>query len=379
MNDINFERLRKGEYEIEYFPPDFNKLYPPPDYQFNILHHHGLLDHPMMDGDLLNREGKKPVWPDGKHFAVCLTHDVDRVSAYCRRQALRRLFRSLMRSNDVQLFPYLRRILGALKICRNALLHQGKDPLHNFEDWLTIEDSFNARSTFFFFPEKVKRPHLTDCIYSFSDRIIFENQQCTVAELIKEIDMRGWEIGLHASWYAFNDSEALKFEKEQIEKTVGHEIVSIRQHILHYDIGTTPRSHANAGFLYDTTLGFNRNIGFRFGTSYPFHLYDLMSCETLPILEIPLIVQDVAIFDKNGLNVNSGDGFRLVYNLASVIKRVGGVLTVLWHPDAPHIDIDRWSLYEKLLNKFKEMGAWITDVKNIGEIWHAEQSQVNRP
>lgn len=75
--------------------------------------------------------------------------------------------------------------------------------------------------------------------------------------MIQEIDRRGWEIGLHPSWYSFDDSDELKKQKQALGNALGSEIVSVRQDYLHYDISVTPVVHAAAGFKYDSTLGFN--------------------------------------------------------------------------------------------------------------------------
>ena len=109
--------------------------------------------------------------------------------------------------------------------------------------------------------------------------------------MIREIDRRGWEIGLHPSWYSFDDVDEMKAQKESLEEVVGHEVVSVRQHFLHYDIRVTPRTQELAGFRYDSTLGFNDNVGFRFGTCHPWKVYDTEQQTTLSLVEIPLIVQ----------------------------------------------------------------------------------------
>jgi len=190
---------------------------------------------------------------------------------------------------------------------------------------------------------------------------------------MKEIGRRGWEIGLHASWYAFDDVDELMFQKEQLERVLGHEIVSVRQHILHYDIRDTPRCHYEAGFLYDSSLGFNENVGFRFGTCYPWYLFEVTTGEPLSILEIPLIAQDIGLFSQKGLGFDGALAFRHMKHLTEVIKQVGGVLTILWHPDAPSIDRERWYLYEDLLQYFREMGAWTGCVRDIGEAWQTQE------
>ena len=177
-----------------------------------------------------------------------------------------------------------------IDLVRLEIRSRQKDPLHCYERWLEAEKQYNAHSTFFFWPgfRAVTKRHHTDCAYELSDPVIFDNQKCTVAEMIREIDRQGWEIGLHPSWYSFDDADELKKQKEALEKTLGHDIENLRQHYLHYDIRVTPAVHAAAGFKYDSTLGFNDNVGFRFGTCYPYHLYDLKAEKQLPIMEIPL-------------------------------------------------------------------------------------------
>jgi peptidoglycan/xylan/chitin deacetylase (PgdA/CDA1 family) len=168
---------------------------------------------------------------------------------------------------------------------------------------------------------------------------------------------RGREIGLHPSWYSFDDTNELKRQKEALEKALGQEIVSIRQHYLHYDIRNTPRVHAKAGFKYDSTLGFNDNVGFRFGTCYTWHLYDLKAEKELSVMEIPLIVQDGAMLNPSkGMRLDADTAFQYVKQITEAVERVGGVLTLLWHPN--HIiKEDWWNLYLRTLKYLKEKDA----------------------
>ena len=259
-----------------------------PDFAFNVLNPLSLLYRPVADEAYLANGGKKPTWPDGKPFAVCLTHDVDAVSLYSLNQSLRSRKAQLLNSNDASQKVRVLAGLG-IDLALSGIRFKQKDPLHCYERWLKVEKECGAHSTFFFWPglSAVIKRHNTDCMYELTDPVIFDNQRCTVAEMIREIDRQGWEIGLHPSWYSFDDADELKRQKDSLEKALGHEIVSIRQHYLHYDIRVTPAVHAAAGFKYDSTLGFNDKVGFRFGTCYPYHLYDLKVEEQLPIMEIP--------------------------------------------------------------------------------------------
>jgi len=341
-----------------------------PDFAFNVLNPEGLLYRPVVDEDYLANGGQKPTWPDEKPFAVCLTHDVDVVSLYSLMQSLRSRKAQLLNGGGA--FKKVRSLVGlGIDLARSGIRSGQKDPLHCYECWLKVEKQCDAHSTFFFWPgfSAVTKHHHTDCTYELHDSVIFDNQQCSVAEMIQEIDRQGWEIGLHPSWYSFDDVDELKRQKDAIEKALGHEIVSLRQHYLHYDIRITPAVHAAAGFKYDSTLGFNDNVGFRFGTSYPWHLYDLKAEKELPIIEIPLIIQDSTMLNPDkGMRLDEDTAFQYIVQITKAVENVGGVLTLLWHPN--HIiKPDWWNLYLRTLGYLKEKGAWFGLFRKIGDLW----------
>jgi peptidoglycan/xylan/chitin deacetylase (PgdA/CDA1 family) len=367
---INQKNLLRGRYEAERLPADFSPERIVSDFAFNILNPLGLLYRPVMDEDFLNNGGQKPVWPDGKPFAVCLTHDVDAVSLYSLKQSLRSRKAQLLNAGSA--FQRFKSVVGVgIDLARAGIHIQHKDPLHCYERWLAAEKQCGAYSTFFFWPglTAVTKRHHTDCPYELYDQVVFDNQRCTVAEIIQEVDRQGWEIGLHPSWYSFDDTDKLKRQKEALEKAVGHDVVSIRQHCLHYDIRVTPRLHAEAGFRYDSTLGFNDNVGFRFGTCYPWRLYDLKAEKELPITEIPLIIQDVAMLNPaKGMRLDEDTAFQYVEQITEAVEKVGGVLTLLWHTN--HIiDQTWWNLYVRILKYLKHKDVWFASVKEIGEWW----------
>jgi peptidoglycan/xylan/chitin deacetylase (PgdA/CDA1 family) len=367
---IDLKKLLKGFYEPGELNGGINGDTSVPDFAYNILNTMGLLYRPIVDEAYLAENKQAPEWPEGKPFAVCLTHDVDDVSYFSFRQSLRPFaspFSGFHITRDK-----LKRLLNLGFNTIRALKKQlSIDPLHCYERWLEIEENFGAKSTFFFWPgwKSVTKHHWTDPIYDLNDRVIFDGIQCTVSEMIQEIHRRGWEIGLHASWYAYNDLNELKRQKGALEKTLGYPVESIRQHYLHYDIRITPRVHSEAGFKYDSTLGFNNNIGFRFGTCYPWKLFDLESNKELPILEIPLIIQDMAMLNSSkGMRIDSKMAVRYVLLIAKEVEKVGGVLTLLWHPNEIINHISR-KLYLKILNYLQEKNAWMTSLQEVGSWW----------
>lgn len=368
MQTLSFQKLIKGIYEASRFPKDFSPERIVPDFAFNVLNPLGLLYRPVVDEQYLENGGQKPVWPDGKSFAVCLTHDVDFVSNHSFCQSARMLREAFVAKSSFKEIAN-----SGAKLARDviqSIIYRGKeDPLHCYERWLEAEENVGAKSTFFFWPgwKAVKRHHHTDCTYDMNDRLVFDGQACTVGEMIREISRRGWEIGLHSSWYSFDSVKEMKRQKSALERVLGNEVVSVRQHYLHYDIRVTPRIHYRSGFLYDSTLGFNDNIGFRFGTCHPFKIYDLKAEIDLPVTEIPLIIQDVAMLDdRKGMRLDEDTAFRYVKQITEAVEAVGGVLTLLWHPNAV-IDPSAWNLYLRCLDYLKEKNAWFGTVKGIGE------------
>jgi len=331
-----------------------------------------LLYRPVVDEDYLARGGAKPVWPGGKSFAVCLTHDVDLVSVSSFQESSRIRYASLLEGSAT--LKKIRLLVGwGLDVARAIKRASAPDPLHCYERWLEVEEKVGARSTFFFWPgwKAVGKHHPSDCLYDMEDRVVFDGQRCTVAEMIREIDRRGWEIGLHPSWYSFDDVDEMKRQKAALEKALGRDVVSVRQHFLHYDIRVTPRVQAAAGLKYDATLGFNDNVGFRFGTCYPWRLYDLEAEKELPIVEVPLIIQDGAMLNPaKGMRLDEESAFQYVKQITEAVERVGGVLTLLWHPNAV-ANPPWWSLYLRTIEYLRQRTAWFGSVGEIGDTWKA--------
>ena len=371
---IEDDKLLNGFYETQRLPQNFSENSAVPGFAYNILNSIGLLYKPVVDENYLSKKGKRPIWPNANGFAGCLTHDVDDVSAYSFKQSLRVLQSPFGGLNLTgQKAERLDRLVK--RAIKSVWFGFGKDPFHFYERWLNIEKEFGAKSTFFFWPgwSNVRKHHHTDCSYELHDSVLFDGQKCKVAEMMREIHRRGWEIGLHPSWYTYNDADELKRQKAALETTLGCSIDSVRQHYLHYDIRSTPSVHAEAGFKFDSTLGFNDNIGFRFGTCYPWKLFDLLANKELSIVEIPLIIQDSAMLSPvKGLQIDEKTAYDYIVQLAEAVKAVGGVLTLLWHPNEVRLE-KRILLYSQILNFLSKQNCWLSSVKEIGEWWLKRQ------
>ncbi len=85
-------------------------------------------------------------------------------------------------------------------------------------------------------------------------------------------------------------------------------------------------------------------------------------------MEIPLIIQDGAMLNSSkGMRLDEETAFQYVKQITEAVENVGGVLTLLWHPNHIIKD-DWWHLYLRILKYLKEKNAWLGGVKDVAEI-----------
>jgi hypothetical protein len=343
------------------------------EWHYSEAFRRGRLFEPWIDSLIHEQHGSDqpfPKWPDGKPFALCLTHDVDEVT---RSGLWRRIPRPFV--NQVRARGGIRgvsigfaRSVGRLL---RRLRHRDRDALWHYEDWLKLEDRFGFRSTFFVFPTRIQDLHPHDEDYRLDDPIVYDGKKMRVSEMIKSIALSGWEIGLHGSFQSATVPGLLEEQKKEIEDWIGLSIISTRQHYLHYDVSCTPRLQALAGFKVDLTQGFARTVGFRSGTSHPYFNWDFESRSALQVLEVPLVIMDVCLFEKTGLSYDTDLAIRHCIEIVDAVAAVGGCLTLNWHPNYIN-DARYWRTYEAVLEYSRSKNAWGTSANQICE-WYIQR------
>ncbi|WP_048095739.1 polysaccharide deacetylase family protein [Geoglobus ahangari] len=282
-------------------------------------------------------------WPAGKKFAICLTHDVDRV--------YKRWWHSLyyfVKTRDVH---HIKTLLGV----------RG-NPYWNFDRITELEEKYGVRSTFFFLEEKKKfemtNPKtfpLSFGYYSFDDpRII---------QAIRMLDSGGWEIGLHGSYESYRNEDLLRIEKSRLEKVLGKKVIGVRQHFLNLDVPGTWQIQKKVGFNYDASFGFRERVGWRDGKDLPFRPF-----EEDNFLVIPLTIMDVALErSSRGLK----EAAEKVEAILKYAERRGSLVTVLWHQRVfNESEFPGWSkLYEKIIVEGKRRNAWFATCREVYEVF----------
>ena len=291
---------------------------------------------------------QKSFWPEGKKFAVCLTHDIDEIKK--TYQWVSRPLRYLI-NMDIQGFK------GQVHSFKQKIM--GKEPYYTYDDIISIEHDLGVKSTYFILKESGNANLFSKKTwYLYGRNRSLQNPE--MLELIQKLQTNGDEVAIHGSYFSYKDPHLLNNERSELEHLINEKVIGTRQHNLNLEVPATWEHQVSAGFKYDTSLGFKDTIGFKWGTSFPF--YPNVGKEILPLLEIPLIIMDICL-------ESSSNKIADCLRIADEVERYNGVLTLLWHP--PIFNTleypDFRDIYIKINQYCKEKGAWIARARDIYE------------
>lgn len=325
--------------------------------------------------ELAGRVELEPLWPDGRHFAVCLTHDVDMVSRQATPRQITRAVRLGLGARGYR--SQHERVWAARALARAARFRLAHVPscTETLERCLAIEEDAGAVASYFFTVYPPARPSPYDCVYAFSDECLFRGQRRSVRDVVRAVAEDGFDVGLHGGYHTAHDVSALAAEKDALEAAAGCEVTTTRQHYLHWDVRTTPILHEAVGLRADSTLGFNRNVGFRAGTSLPFRLWNSDAMRTLDVVEVPLVLQDGALLGADGLHLGPAEAEGIIERILASVAAVSGVVTILVHPHLLVRD-DVADLYRGAIEQALGAGAWVTSLREIDRWWRSREQRL---
>lgn len=286
----------------------------------------------------------KPFWPDGKKLAVCLTHDVDRI--HKTYQYFTHFVKYLKRGNFYTAFGQIVSI-------------RGDEPYWNFRKIIEIESKLGVKSTFFFLNEESKT-----CLFTPREWKLYwgryDIMDAKIVELIRKLDIGRWEIGVHGSYNSYNDIKKMEEEKKILEEILGKKVYGISQHYLNLENPRTWEYHEKLGFVYDSSIGFVTDIGFRWGTCHPFHPFNPANGKLIYVWELPITIMD---------NACDNQSWNDMVDIISVVERFNGLLLLRWHQEIfdEREFQGRSKIYEKIIEMCKEKNAWITNAYSVVE------------
>jgi len=281
-------------------------------------------------------------YPDNAPFAVCLTHDID-------------VTYQSVRSKGISALRALKNGKPSRPVQSISRMRSKKLPFCNFAEIMDLEEKFGAKSTFFFMSES---PGEQDYSYDIKD----------LEPEISEIVDRGWEVGLHGGHGTYLNPEEMREKKERLEKVARKPVLGDRNHYLRFRVPDTWEFLSQAGFKYDSTLGYADCIGFRNGMCHPFRPFNLNTGHEIDIVEIPLVVMDGTLF-QSYMRLDSDSAIKLVKRLIDQVAELHGVFTLLWHNTFLLQNSDGLEFYHEILRYCNERNAWLSNGFKIAQFW----------
>jgi hypothetical protein len=311
-----------------------------------------------------------PPVPAGYDFTVCLTHDIDFVGI--RRHRFDHtmwgfLYRSTVGS--------LRRVLkGRLSVARLLMMWRAaaslpfvflgwtEDFWNPFPWYLHVEQGLPA--TYFLIPFKRRvgqhvpgrHPARRATAYDVAD----------IPQWPTALREKGCEVGVHGI-DAWHDVPKGRAELMRITAITGVPIAGVRMHWLLSDVGTASTLE-RAGYTYDASAGYNETIGYLNGTTQTFRPFT-----THTLLELPLHIQDGALFYPHNLDLSEAEAAEQCRLLLDHAQSSGGVLTVLWH-DRSHGPERLWGdFYIGLVQTLRSSNVWFATASQAVGWFHARR------
>jgi peptidoglycan/xylan/chitin deacetylase (PgdA/CDA1 family) len=238
------------------------------------------------------------------------------------------------------------------------------DPAWQFERLMALEEESRFRSSFYFVPMATSARR--DPAYDIASG--------RLREIIGQLRDGGWEVGVHGSFRSPRDSKQLRRERERLEAILGDSVTGIRQHYLQFGGIEMFRAQAQAGYVYDTTVGYRETVGFRAGVACPFHPFDVERKEPLALLELPLTIMDGALFWH--LKDDASQAVDRTKALLHTSQDLYGLTVLLWHQ---RVGDERrypgwWQAYRQVIHHLAtDERAWVTSAAEVARWWLARE------
>jgi hypothetical protein len=273
---------------------------------------------------------------------IILTHDVDAVTKTLAIRFKQTAFHS---------FNAVRTLLrGNLGLSRHKLATavQFLFSLENywcFDQITALEEKYGVRSHFNVYGglggwQRSPKELLLDPAYNVSD--------LRLKQQLQQLQAKGWIVGLHQSFDAWAEADLMRCERQRVEQALGFSVFSCRQHWLRFSWAQTWKAQALAGFVLDSTLGFNDRPGFRNGAALRFHPWCFDSGQPMCLEAVPMVLMDSHLYDY--ANLTEQERLQQMAYWLEEIRTVRGTASVIWHQRVMSADYGWASGYETLLS-----------------------------
>jgi len=135
----------------------------------------------------------------------------------------------------------------------------------------------------------------------------------------------GWEIGIHYNYDTFHQPERFASQKAEIEALIGEAVTAGRAHYLRFDPRKSPAFVAEQGIRFDESIGWSSQNAYKAGIAAPFRPLNEAVGRRFEVIELPLVFMEANL-------VEGEDGYLSFKNLFGHLEKIGGVISVLFHP-----------------------------------------------
>lgn len=255
-------------------------------------------------------------WPDGKRWAMAMSHDLDVVSLWPAYTAVRAV--ELLGKGDVG---------RTVRVLVNAGLGVFGNPVWRAaQHILRVERERGVRSTWFVLAgtptfDTMRAGDLT-----------YAPEAGLARRVIADVLAAGHEVGLHGSFATFVARDRFAEQRGRLASIAGAPAAGVRQHFLRMRPGESHVAMVDAGFTYDSTFGFSERNGFRLGVADVIPVWDHRGQRALAIDEVPFTWMDRALSKHRNIEdpvVWVDDAFAI----ARAVRGVEGVWNGIWHPN----------------------------------------------
>lgn len=308
----------------------------------------------------------RPRWPDGRSAAIALSHDVDRPDRYALLESAWRPWRFRRSPRG-----YVETTLG---LARARFRDRDPRDQWRFDDVVAFERGLDVRSTFYF--------SVTPFHRSWADGVdvAYDAGSTRFRRVMHALVDAGFEVGLHASYNAFESAARLRTERERLSRLAGAEVRGLRHHYWHLgpDIARTLRYHEEAGFSYDASIAFNERSGFRRSVALPFQPFDDVLGRPLRTVQVPSFAMDAGVFSTTN-EVEAA--VEQVMGLVDAIAAGGGVGAINWHAEASAprgAPLRPWALaYQEIVRRLvARPEIWVAPLAEIDAWWRGRTAAI---
>lgn len=207
-----------------------------------------------------------------------LSHDIDAIKKF---NSLIKLPKSIGRVFLMGLG--LNGVVNIIKWYLKTLFNSKNDPYYVFDMLLTPSNKFENKIIFF--------------VAGGSTR--FDLYNSNYLKWLPNVNALGvkmkYKTGFHPSYKAYNDDTMFRQELELLRSKTDQEVKYLRTHFLRVDFQKTFRLAQENGLLFDSSIGYNDDFGFRCGTGFGYYLYDYSNEKAYNVKELPLTIMDSSV------------------------------------------------------------------------------------